>query len=667
MAQSGAIRAGRAFVELFADDTKLVRGLRSAQRRLRGFQSFVNGLGTKLLAGSAVVGTALGAMVKTFATVGDQFDKISARTGVSVEMLSKLGFAAEQSGADVATLERGLGALGRFIVDIETGSKSASDMMRLLGLEMNALEGNSPDERVKILLNALAGIEDPSLRAGVAMKVLGRAGRQLLPMAGNFDALAAQAEKFGIVLSSDDAKAAAELTDALNLLKNVLKTVLIQIGSALAGDATKAALKFAEIASKAIEWAKNNRELIATVAKIVGIVAAAGAGLITLGVAAAALNAIIGLGITLWTGIGAAIGLVGTLIGALMSPIGLVIAGIAALSAFFIDWGGVASDTLTKAGDEFHGFKERAISAWGGIRDAIAAGDLKLAFKIVVLALKAEWLRIVNAIKAKWNEWIGFFQSIWTNAVFGAARIMTNAWAGLQKFWWNLTDTLADAWSIFTGFIQKTWNKTVGFLKKAWGKLKSMVTGKKGRSSADIDRETSRLNAEVDRKRDAAIMQRERERKAGLAAIERNRQGTIDGLNEELERREQARRNAEQTELDENEAKLQAARAELAKAIEAAKKKREQKEKEDEEARNKNKPGETPRTLGAANFNLAQRSQAKAEVEGTTGAFDRFAGFGATSSDPAERDRKRMIEKLDKIEAHTRKTSRSTGRTVPLL
>lgn len=663
MAQSGAIRAGRAFVELFADDTKLVRGLRAAQRRLRGFQSFVNGLGRKLLAGAAVVATALGAMVKKFASVGDQFDKIAARTGVSVEMLSKLGFAAEQSGADVKTLERGLGDLGRFIVDLETGSKSAADMMGILGLSMDALKGKSPDERVKILLNALAGIEDPSLRAGVAMKVLGRSGRQLLPMAGNFDALAAQAEKLGIVLSTEDATAAAALTDALNLLKNVLKTVLIQIGAALAGDVTKAASKIAEIVSQAISWVKSNRELIATVAKIVGIVAAAGAGLIALGIAAGALNAIIGLSITLWTGIGAAISLVGTLIAALMSPIGLVIAGIAALSAFFIDWGGIASDTLTRAGDEFHGFKERALSAWGGIRDAIAAGDLKLAFKIVVLALKAEWIRIVNAIKAKWNKWIGFFQSIWTNAVFGAARIMTNAWAGLQKFWWNLTDTLADAWSVFTGFIQKTWNKTVGFLKKAWGKLKSLVTGKKGRSSADIDRETSRLNAEVDRKRDAAIMRRERERKQGLAAIERNRKGTIDALNEELERREQARRDSEQSEIEENEAKLNEAKRELAKAIEEAKKKREAKEAEDEKDRNKNKPDEIPRNLTAANLNIAAKQQAKSEIEGTTSAFDRFAG---TSSDPGDRDRKKMIEKLDKIEAHTRKTSRSGGRTVPL-
>lgn len=34
-----SIRAGRAFVEMFADDSKLVRGLRRAEKRLLEFRS----------------------------------------------------------------------------------------------------------------------------------------------------------------------------------------------------------------------------------------------------------------------------------------------------------------------------------------------------------------------------------------------------------------------------------------------------------------------------------------------------------------------------------------------------------------------------------------------------------------------------------------------------
>jgi len=50
MAGTSSIRAGRAFVELFADDTKLVRGLRSAERRLRAFGNGIRTLGLKIKA-----------------------------------------------------------------------------------------------------------------------------------------------------------------------------------------------------------------------------------------------------------------------------------------------------------------------------------------------------------------------------------------------------------------------------------------------------------------------------------------------------------------------------------------------------------------------------------------------------------------------------------------
>ena len=45
---SDAIRAGRAFVELFADDSKLVRRLRRAEKRLKGFGNRIRNMGLKI-------------------------------------------------------------------------------------------------------------------------------------------------------------------------------------------------------------------------------------------------------------------------------------------------------------------------------------------------------------------------------------------------------------------------------------------------------------------------------------------------------------------------------------------------------------------------------------------------------------------------------------------
>ena len=58
MALARAIRAGRAFVELFAlrqaqdqaDDSKLVRGLKAARAKLHAFGAAVSGIGLKVMA-----------------------------------------------------------------------------------------------------------------------------------------------------------------------------------------------------------------------------------------------------------------------------------------------------------------------------------------------------------------------------------------------------------------------------------------------------------------------------------------------------------------------------------------------------------------------------------------------------------------------------------------
>jgi len=60
MVGSSNIRAGRAFVELFADDSKLVRGLRRAPAKLQAFGAGVRDIGLKM-AGIGAAVAALGA------------------------------------------------------------------------------------------------------------------------------------------------------------------------------------------------------------------------------------------------------------------------------------------------------------------------------------------------------------------------------------------------------------------------------------------------------------------------------------------------------------------------------------------------------------------------------------------------------------------------------
>ena len=116
MSTSQSIRAGRAFVELFADDTKLVRGLRAAEKRLKAFGASVQSIGTKVFGLGAAAIAPLLATTNVFSEMGDQLAKMSVRTGISVEALSELGYAAQQSGTDMETLEGGVRKLQKFLV-----------------------------------------------------------------------------------------------------------------------------------------------------------------------------------------------------------------------------------------------------------------------------------------------------------------------------------------------------------------------------------------------------------------------------------------------------------------------------------------------------------------------------------------------------------------------
>ena len=82
-----AIRAGKAYVELYADDGKLVRGLKTAANKIHAFGTKISAVGQKFTMLGAAIAVPLAAASKMFASMGDSLDKMSTRMGVSVEFL----------------------------------------------------------------------------------------------------------------------------------------------------------------------------------------------------------------------------------------------------------------------------------------------------------------------------------------------------------------------------------------------------------------------------------------------------------------------------------------------------------------------------------------------------------------------------------------------------
>ena len=330
-------------------------------------------------AGTAMMAPLLGA-ARLFASTGDQLEKMRARTGFTAQALSELGFAAEQGGASIDQLDRSLAAMARFSVMVERGLKTSTDLLDMLGVSVDQFKNASPEERFKLLAEALSQVEDETLRAGIALNVFGRSGRELLPMLeggrASIEALQEEARRLGITLSDDDADAAAALTDAMNRLRGRLKAIVVQIGAALAPVLTELQQNIAPLISQIIGWVKENRTLVVTIFKIAAAVMAAGVGLIMLGGVIIGFGATIGGLVTVIGAVGTAIALLGKMVALLLSPIGLVILAVVALGAFLIHVSGVGAEALAWLGEKFNILKSDALAAWKGIGDALAAGGI---------------------------------------------------------------------------------------------------------------------------------------------------------------------------------------------------------------------------------------------------------------------------------------------------
>lgn len=209
----------------------------------------------------AVASMGLGARsaVTGFAQTGDAIDKMAARTGVGVERLQELSFAAKRAGASPEALEKGLKDLSKHIADIGSGKDTTSDaatLFQALGISVKDAQGNlrSAESVFDELSDAIQRNEDPALRTRMAMATLGESGRRLIPMmsqgAAGLKEMARQAHEMGLVLSEEDVAAASKLQDSLDDMKAVFGSVGNSIGAKLAPAVMKIADSFKNLAIK---------------------------------------------------------------------------------------------------------------------------------------------------------------------------------------------------------------------------------------------------------------------------------------------------------------------------------------------------------------------------------------------------------------------------------
>jgi hypothetical protein len=518
MPATGGIRAGRAFVELFVDDKRLVRGLRQAQRKLQAFGSAVRGLGLQFAALGAAVGAPLALATRHFIKAGDQLDKMAGRTGVSVEALSELGYAARLSGSSIEELESAVRIMQRTIGEAADGSTTATEALDRLGLSLADLQGMSPEQQFTAVSQALQSITDPTTRAAAAMRVFGRAGTKMLPLLNNLQDLRAEAKRLGITMSTQQSKAAAALGDAFDRVRMAVGAVSNAIGEALAPVLQELAGKLLGILAGLRAWFAENQGLVVSIAQITAIIAGVGLGLIALGGAVSLLAAAFGGLATAIAAVGAVLSAAGVVLGALLTPIGAVIAGVVVLGTVVLTTTQAGASALGWLAEAFGSLRDDAVNAWNGIAAALAAGNITLAAQVAWAGLKLAW-----------TQGVAFLTEVWQAGVTGFAVLFAQGWYGIQEVFWTVVYALADAWDWVIGGITKLWNQTVGFIAGKLSYLLGLLGLVDEGVTLAIEEETTQRNRQVDDRRG----QRRQGRQQDLVQQAEFRRQVVSGVEED--------------------------------------------------------------------------------------------------------------------------------------
>lgn len=181
-----------------------------------------------IAAGAAIAG-AFTLTAKSLVDTRQRLAEFSDRIGISIEQLSRLKFAAEQSGVGFNELQTSLQRMTRRVGE---GTTATADALNQLGLSLEELQGLSADQQFDLITRGFDNIQDSGQRAAVAMKLFDTEGVKLLQMLGNGSAglrdMTQQADNLGLTITDKSARAVQRFNETLGIMKGTLMGVVNQ-------------------------------------------------------------------------------------------------------------------------------------------------------------------------------------------------------------------------------------------------------------------------------------------------------------------------------------------------------------------------------------------------------------------------------------------------------
>lgn len=230
--------------------------------------------------------SALTALSVKSAATADELGDTASKIGVSVESLQKWNYVAKVFAVENEVMLKALTKTNNLLGEISKGNiPGCVTALDTLGISYESLNGLSADAAFEKIRNALAGVEDETLRVGLANEIFGeKIGtdlQQLLSASSSeINNFKNECEELGLI-TEEEVESSAKFNDELDKVKQQLQTLGVELAQILLPIMTEFLTTLKDsIIPKISEWANKlanmNDKTKKTILVVLGLVAAIG-------------------------------------------------------------------------------------------------------------------------------------------------------------------------------------------------------------------------------------------------------------------------------------------------------------------------------------------------------------------------------------------------------
>lgn len=120
------------------------------------------------------------------------------------------------------------------------------------------------------------------------------------------------------------------------------------------------------------------------------------------------------------------------------------------------------AEGLRWLGEQATWLKAHALAVFGGMRDALASGDLGLTARIAWVGMKIAFLHGAEQLRLIWVGFKANVSKLITEAFYGALAAVASAWATMQSTWSSVVAGMKTTWLDFTSGFYGAWRTIIG-------------------------------------------------------------------------------------------------------------------------------------------------------------------------------------------------------------